>query len=226
MAISAQTGFSNYLFRCTPVQILRVSADIDNAGSVLRYAALDSNHLHRPGADIGAVIFISGGDGDAALPVFNPHITGIVGDVAPYYHIRNGSIGCRILQLVYYLNSRADPPVIVQHTDPADAVGRIFALQGCEFYFPVLIRIQVFDIRFSFHTRVYAVLVKANLSAVFSHFQPIQYQVGVGQVIDLDPGRTVGFQFSLPIQRVGLYHNTAAADAEARDFHIADRVHF
>ena len=87
----------------------------------------------------------------------------------------------------------------------------------------MLIRIQFFDSRFPAVAGGDAVLLKAYLSAVLSHFQPVQYQAGVGQVIDLDPGRTVGFQFSLPIQRVGLHHNTAAADAEARDFHIADR---
>ena len=137
-------------------------------------------------------------------------------------HIGDGGIAARFAGGVLHRQGIADALTVVKHSDPAGSAGRSIAVQGGEFSFFTFILVQFVDLVKACLAGRNAGTLEADVAAFVAHPDAVQFQIGVGQVVDFHLGFPAGFQFSLAVQVVGLHSDIAAADGNGRDFHIAD----
>ena len=143
-------------------------------------------------------------------------------DVAKDRHVRNEGIVPFLIVAFYRKGISVSDPGIVQYGNSAFPTGGRIAVQFRKFRFFVCILVQFINLFFACVPCAETGPPEANVAAFLANRNIIQLQIGVGFIGNLNLGRTAGLQFSLAVQIVRPYDNTAAADGNIRNLHVAD----
>ena len=143
-------------------------------------------------------------------------------DVAKDRYIRNEGILPFLIVAFYTKCISVSNLGIVQYGNSAFPAGSCIAVQFRKFRFFVRILVQLINLFFACIPGAKTGSPETDVAAFLTNRDIVQLQIGVGLIGNLDLGRTAGLQFSFPVQIVRPHHNTATADSNIRNLHIAD----
>ena len=143
-------------------------------------------------------------------------------DVAKDRHIRNEGILPFLVVAFYRKGISGSDPGIVQYGNRAFPAGGCITVHLRKFRFFVRILVQFINLFFACIPGTKTGPPETDVASFLTNRDIVQLQIGVGLIVNLDLGCTAGLEFSFAVQVVRPYHNTAAADGNIRNLHVAD----